>query len=49
MLGGHNHFIICNACKEKEKDLDVDTLRDMWSNDYMTNAFMYAGWKPCSK
>jgi hypothetical protein len=44
MLGGHNHLIICDICKQKE-DLNEDTLHDMWMNDNMTNDFMYMGWK----
>lgn len=44
LIGGHNHFIICNKCKELE-EINEDTLYDMWRNDNITDDFGYAGWK----
>ena len=44
MLGGHNHLIVCDICKKME-DLNEDTLYDMWTDDNITNDFMYAEWK----
>jgi hypothetical protein len=43
VLGGHNHYTICDKCKEDETD--NDTLYDMWMNDNLTNELEYAGWK----
>lgn len=40
LLGGHNHFTICEKCKETSDDM-----YDMWMNDNLTNEFGYAGWK----
>lgn len=41
LLGGHNHYTICDKCKQD----DNDTLYDMWMNDNLTNELEYAGWK----
>ena len=43
-LGGHNHYTICDKCKQDEETGD-DTLYDMWINDNVTNDLGYAGWK----
>ncbi len=43
LIGGHTHFVICNACK-KEEDKDIDTLHYMWTNDNITNDFEFSGW-----
>lgn len=40
LLGGHNHYTICDKYKQ-----DEDTLYDMWMNDNLTNELEYAGWK----
>ena len=43
-LGGHTHFIMCDKCKQDEEN-GIDTLRDMWKNDNITNNYGYAGWR----
>ena len=43
LLGGHNHYTICNKCKQDKTG--NDTLYDMWINDNLTNELEYAGWK----
>jgi len=43
LLGGHNHYTICDKCKQDEESGD-DTLYDMWINDNLTNDLGYAGW-----
>lgn len=40
LLGGHNHYTICDKCKQ-----DEDTLYDIWMNDNLTNELEYAEWK----
>jgi len=51
LLGGHNHYTICDKCRQDEETgndtlYDInDTLYDMWINDNFTNELEYAGWK----
>ena len=44
LLGGHTHVSLCDVCKIYEED-DEDTLRDMWTNDNITDEYKYAGWE----
>ena len=43
LIGGHQHLIICNKCKNNEENGN-DTLYDMWINDNITNDEEYYGW-----
>jgi hypothetical protein len=44
LIGGHQHFSICDKCKLDEANGD-DTLYDMWMSDNITDDLKYAGWE----
>jgi hypothetical protein len=46
LLGGHDHLIICDICKNCEERLNA--LHYMWMNDNVTNKFGYGEWKECN-
>jgi hypothetical protein len=45
LIGSHDHFSICNKCKQIKEKNDEDILYDMWINDCITDDFEYGGWK----
>lgn len=48
-LGGHNHYKICEKCKEKQENQEDNLLYDIWQHDNITNEFGYNDWIEISK